>query len=236
MLAIYKREMRYFFTSPVGYVFVAIFFAISAAIFMALTVQAGENANYNSYFSYIIMLCIVEIPLLTMKLLSEERKMKTEQLLLTSPVGLSAMVFAKFAAAFTMFFGMFVLSTVINTAVLGAFGEVNYAVIIGNGVGILLIGAAFCAVGCFFSSLTENQIVAAVSTITALGALVGLNLINLFLSSGFLKSIISWISIWERYNDFTYGTLNLGSLIYFASFVVAFLFLTIRVFEKKRWA
>ena len=236
MTAIYKREMKAYFTTPIGYVVAALYLALTETVFALTMLFSPESTQIDYYFLAQILIFIIMIPLLTMKLFSEERKMKTEQLLLTSPVGLSAMVFAKFAAAFTMFFGMFVLSTVINTAVLGAFGEVNYAVIIGNGVGILLIGAAFCAVGCFFSSLTENQIVAAVSTITALGALVGLNLINLFLSSGFLKSIISWISIWERYNDFTYGTLNLGSLIYFASFVVAFLFLTIRVFEKKRWA
>ena len=236
MLAVYKREMRADFTTPIGYVVIALYLALTETVLALTMLFSSEATHIDYYFLAQIIIFIIMIPLLTMKLFSEERKLKTEQLLLTSPVSLTAMVFAKFCAAFTMFCSVFIFSTVLNTIVLSRFGEINIAVIIGNAIGILLIGAAFCAIGVFFSALTENQIVAAVSAIATLGALVALNLLNLFLPSGFLKTMVSWISIWERYNDFTYGMFNIGSLVYFLSFVIVFLFLTVRVYERKRWA
>ena len=204
MLAVYKREMRAYFTTPIGYVVIALYLALTETVLALTMLFSSEATHIDYYFLAQIIIFIIMIPLLTMKLFSEERKLKTEQ--------------------------------VLNTIVLSRFGEINIAVIIGNAIGILLIGAAFCAIGVFFSALTENQIVAAVSAIATLGALVALNLLNLFLPSGFLKTMVSWISIWERYNDFTYGMFNIGSLVYFLSFVIVFLFLTVRVYERKRWA
>ena len=113
MFAIFKREMRSYFTSPVGYMFCAIFFAVSGFLFMLNTVQAGEESNYAGYFSIILFLFIVIIPLLTMKLVSEETKMKTDQLLMTAPITLADIVFGKFLAALTMFGGSFIISSVI---------------------------------------------------------------------------------------------------------------------------
>lgn len=236
MLAIYKREMRYFFTSPVGYVFVAIFFAISAAIFMALTVQAGENANYNSYFSYIIMLCIVEIPLLTMKLLSEERKMKTDQLILTAPVSLFGIVMAKFLAAYTLFGGSFLVSSVIYYIPLTMYGDPEFSIYAGSVIAVMLIGAAFVAVGEFISSLTENQFLAAFGTIGALVLLIFAQTINGYINSEFVRSIFSAISVTSRFEYFMYGLFDWASFIYFVSLIAVFLFLTVRVFEKRRWS
>ena len=96
MLAIFKREMRSYFTSPVGYMFCAIFFAVSGFLFMLNTVQAGENSNYAGYFSIILFLFIIIIPLLTMKLVSEETKMKTDQLIMTAPITLADIVLGKY--------------------------------------------------------------------------------------------------------------------------------------------
>ena len=127
MTAIYKREMRSYFTSPVGYIFVAVFLAVSAFIFMDCTVQAGDKSNVAAYFMYILYIFIIIIPLITMKLLSEERKMRTEQLILTSPVSLFGMVFAKFLAAFTLFGGTFGISSIIYYIPLSLYGTPNAA-------------------------------------------------------------------------------------------------------------
>ena len=113
MIAIFKREMRSYFTSPVGYMFCAIFFAVSGFLFMLQTVQAGANANYTGYFSIILFLFIIIIPLLTMKLVSEETKMKTDQLIMTAPITLADIVFGKYFAALAMFGGCFLLSSII---------------------------------------------------------------------------------------------------------------------------
>ena len=229
--------MRYFFTGPVGYVFVAIFFAVSAGIFMSLTVQLGEKASYISYFLYMIMLCIVEIPLLTMKLLSEERKMKTDQLILTAPVSVFGIVMAKFLAAYTLFGGSFIISSVINYIPLAVYGTPQPAVYIGSVVVVLLIGAAFIAVGEFISSLTENQFLAAFGTIAVIAFLIFAGNLNSSISSEFVRRIISAISVSARYSDFfMYGRFDWASVVYFASLTSVFLFLTVRVFERRRWA
>ena len=89
MIAIYKREMRSYFTSSIGYIFVALFMAVSAWFFMSYTLQAGEKSNFGTYFQMILVLFVAILPLLTMKLMSEERKLKTEQLILTGPVTLA---------------------------------------------------------------------------------------------------------------------------------------------------
>ena len=236
MLAIYKREMRYFFTSPVGYVFVAIFFAVSAGIFMSLTVQKGADANYTQYYTYVIMLCIVEVPLLTMKLISEERKMKTDQLILTAPVSLFGIVMAKFLAAYTLFGGSFLVSSIIYYIPLKAYGTPDTAVYIGSVIAVLLIGAAFIAVGEFISSLTENQFLAAFGTIAAICLLVFAQTINSYINSEFIRRIFSAISVTSRYTYFMYGIFDWSALIYYVSLIAAFLFLTVRVFEKRRWS
>ena len=235
MSAIYKREMRYFFTSPVGYVFVAIFFAVSAGIFMTLTLQ-NESADYTSYFSYIIMLCIVEVPLLTMKLLSEERKMKTDQLIMTAPVSLFGIVMAKFLAAYTLFGGSFLISSIIYYIPLAVYGSPAAATYIGSVIAVLLIGAAFIAIGEFISSLTENQFIAAFGTIAVIALLIFVQSINGSLNSEFLRRILSAISVTSRYTYFTYGLFDWASFIYYISLTGAFLFLTVRVFERRRWS
>ena len=113
MIAIYKREMRSYFTSPIGYIFVALFMAVSAWFFMSYTLQQGESSNFGTYFQMILVLFVAILPLLTMKLMSEERKLKTEQLILTGPVSLAGIVMAKFFAAASVFGGAFLLSSFI---------------------------------------------------------------------------------------------------------------------------
>lgn len=236
MLAIYKREMRYFFTSPVGYIFVAIFFAVSAGIFMAQTVQLGAKADFKSYFSYIIILCIVIVPLITMKLMSEERKMKTDQLIMTAPVSLFGIVMAKFLAAYTLFGGSFVISSVIYYIPLALYGKPESAIYIGCVISVMLVGAAFIAIGEFISSLTENQFIAAFGTIAAILLLVFAQVINQYINVEFIRKIFSAISVTSRYTYFSYGMFDWAAFVYYISLIVAFLFLTGRAIEKRRWA
>nr|MBQ4319323.1 ABC transporter [Clostridia bacterium] len=104
MLAIYKKELRSYFTSATGYVFIAAFLAVSGFLFSMFTMQyatAGDDIDLGTYYITVMFMCSILVPLLTMKSFSEERKLKTEQLLLTSPVSLGSMVGAKFLAAYT---------------------------------------------------------------------------------------------------------------------------------------
>ncbi len=237
MQAIYKREMRAYFTSPIGYIFVAVFFIANGALFSYLTLQAGSSADIGSYFLMLLFLFIILIPLLTMKLFCEERKQKTEQLLLTAPISLVDMVGAKFFAAYTMFAGTFLAATVLNLIPYFIYcEEPNLPSILGNIVGILLIGGAFVSIGMFISSLTENQFVAAISTIAVIASLLFIGFANSYIGAAPVRVALSWVSVFARFYDFTYGILNFASLLYYASIMFVFLFLTVRIYEHRRWS
>ena len=237
MLAIYKREMRSYFTSPIGYIFMAIFLAVSGILFSICTVQAGENSNVGNYFVYLMISFFILLPLLTMKLFADERKQRTEVLLLTSPVTLSGMVCAKFLAAFSMFLITFFISSFDFIALyVYSADKPNTAILFGNSIGIILVSAAFIAIGVFISALTENQLVSALGTMATILVFIFSSIFNVFIDNYVLRTVLSWFSMLDRYTNFTYGYFDVNALIYFVSVCVIFLFLTVRVYEKRRWA
>ncbi|MBQ4574290.1 MAG: ABC transporter permease [Clostridia bacterium] len=240
MLAIYKREMRAYFTSPIGYIFIGLFLAVSGILFSVCTLLAGADSDVNTYFTMILYAFIIVIPFITMRSFAEERKQKTEQLLLTSPVSIAGMVAAKFLAAFTLFLGTFLVSC-LQLSLLGKYtadtiNGVNYPRIWGNIFAVILVGAACIAIGIFISSLTENQIVAAVGTISVLLLFFVLNILNSFIDSFLIRTLVNWFSVLSRYMNFTYGIFDFTALLYYFSICVVFLFLAVRVFEKRRWS
>ena len=121
-------------------------------------------------------------------------------------------------------------------AVLGLYSEPNWARVIGCTVGILLVGICFIAIGLFVSSLTDNQFVAAIGTIALLAGLVVVAIINGLIDNYYLRLVLDWISIYSRYMNFTYGIFDVASAVYYLSICVVFLFLTVRVYEKRRLA
>ena len=243
MSAIYKREMLAYFTTPSGYVFSAIFFALSGILF-SITTFGMQTASTRIYFITMLISFSVLIPLLTMKLLSEERKSKTEQISLTSPVSLMDMISAKFFAAYTLFAGTLVLSCAVNISALftlaqnqkDVISKLNMPTVIGSTVGILLIGGVFIAIGLFLSALTETQIVAAVSSIGVFVLIFLFSLLPGYIGNGVIRTVIKWFSVFDRFYPFTSGVFDITAIVYYFSLTVVFLFLTIRVYEKRRWA
>ncbi len=242
MLAIYKREMYSYFTSPIGYVFVAIFWAVSGIAFGYFTLLAGADANISSYFTSEIFIMMFVTPLLTMKSFSEDRKLKTEQLLLTSPVSLPGFVTAKFLSAYTLFGGSFILINCINLPIMFSLLSdeplvlYNAVTALGSCIAVLLVGAAFISIGLLISSLTENQIISALGTLLAIACLLGASLLNSSISFAPLRAVLRWLSIYSRFTAFTKGYFDIASLIYYASFAAVCLFVTVRIYEKRRWA
>lgn len=236
MYAIYKREMLSYFTSPIGYIFMAVFMVISGIFFSVSTFLSYTTAT-SSYFQILLFIFIIVIPLLTMKLMSEERKLKTEQILLTAPVSLTGIILAKFFAAFTMFGITFIVSETMHFVLLSNYADnINYAEVFGNIIGIMLIGAAFIAIGLFISALTESQIVAAISTIAVILGLIMMSTLANFISNDFLASVVKWFAIFSRFSPFTIGIFDLASIVYYISLAVIFIFLSVRVYEKRRWS
>ena len=166
MKAIFRRELLAYFTSPLGYVFLSVFY-IFAGIFLYFTCLSSGVADLSNTFYFLFIILILLTPILTMRILSEEKKQKTDQLLLSSPVTLTGLVMGKFLAAFLVY-ALGVVITLVYAVVLSIFATLQWSVIIGNIVGLLLIGAAFIAIGIFVSSLTENQVTAAILTYASL--------------------------------------------------------------------
>lgn len=242
MGAIYRREIAAYFTSPIGYVFSAIFFAISGVCFVTTTVSQGST-NTAAYFAMILLFFVILIPLLTMKLLSEEKKLGTERLLLTSPVSLVGVICAKFFAAFTIFAGTLGFSSLLNMLALYdiakkqeyVIAKMNLPTFLGCILGVLLIGAAFIAIGLFISSLTENQIISAVVSIGVFALIMASSSFAAGIDNDAIRVVVKWFSVMDRFVGFQRGIFDITALIYYVSLASVFLFLTVRVYEKRRW-
>lgn len=232
MAAIYKREMHSYLTSAVGYVFLAVFFAISGYYFFA-TSLVSNSTDLSYVFSNLFSIVIFLVPLLTMKLFSEERKQRTEQLLFTAPVRFTGVVLGKFFASLTMYLlGMSV--TLVYFLVMCAFRVPDAAIFVGNFLGLLLLGAALCAIGIFISSLTESQVIAAVGSLAIGMFLLFANSFTPVVSNQRLNKVMDAISFYDHYLSFTRGLIHLSDLTFFISVTVLFLFLTVRHLERRR--
>lgn len=234
MLAIMKRELLSYFTSPLGYVFVAVFYLFSG-VFLYLFTLYSQSADMSSVYIGMFFVMLIMIPILTMRLMAEENRQKTDQLLLTAPVSLPRLVMGKFLSAFSILV-MCVLIFVVYGIVLSCFADMNWAIIWGNIVGMLLLGALCVSSGLFISTLTENQMIAAVGSI---GLNIAFILVDSFASVmpiKFLQDFFYSLSFYSRYNEFTLGIFSLSNVFFFVSVAFVFLFLTVRVLERRRWA
>lgn len=234
MFAIFKRELKAYFTSPLGYVFLAIFYAFSGLFFYIFSLSVGST-DISSVFLMMFIVLMVFVPLLTMRLLSEDKKQKTDQLILTAPVSLLSIVMGKFLAAYAIF-AISVAVMPVYGFVMSTFATVSWLPIWGNTVGLLLLGGIFVSIGLFISSLTENQMIAAIGGFFINLMILLMNTLKSALPNGFLQDVLSSISVYSRYSEITNGIFSLSSLIFFVSVIFIFLFLTVRVLEKRRWA
>ncbi len=234
MLAIYKREMRSYFTSVIGYIFLVLFLAIGGGVFCLTTIYA-MSSDVSSFFTYMLIFSAVMLPLLTMKSFSDDRKMKTEQLLLTSPISITGMVVGKFLAAYTMFAGALIINS-LYFIFLYPYAEVKTALLIGNIIALLLVGMTFVSIGIFVSSLTENQLTAAIGTMAIILLFLIIGIINQLLPSAYwLRYVFNCISVFERFQTFTNGYFDLSSVLYYFSVSAVFIYLTIRVYDRRRY-
>lgn len=246
MFAIYKKELRSYFVNAIGYVYVGVFLAMSALLCCYTTLMSNSYST-SSYFTLLLFTFIILIPLLTMKLFAEEKKLRTEQLLLTAPVSITGMIMGKYLAALTLFVGSLGVSCInffplyvykrIESAETQSYthlGPVG-AEIIGCLLGVTLIGAAFIAIGLFISSLTENQLAAAVITVAVIVVMLVLEVANSFIDVYAVRVVIDWICVLSRFSNFTVGILDFSAIIYYISISAVFILLTNRVYEKRRW-
>ncbi len=236
MGAIYRREMGAFFSSSIAYVFLAVFYLCAGYFFYASSLYAGVT-DMSGVFSSLFLVIIILIPILTMRLFSEEKRQKTDQGLLTAPVSIWSIVAGKYFAALTLYtIGIAIL--LVYAVILSFFGAVTWGIVIANVIALFLVGAAFIAVTLFISSLTENQVVAAVLGIIALFLLYMFDfLVKYYVSDvPVVTPVLEALSFYTRYYDFTAGLFSIPSVLFFVSVAVVFNFFSVRVFEHRRWS
>lgn len=232
MLAIMKRDFRSYFNSPIAYVLIGLFVFIMSILFMG-TVQGG-SADFTNGFASMNTLLLFMLPILCMRAFTEDKKQGTEVLLLTSPNSLTSIVAGKFLAIYGVFLVMTAI-TLVYPLVLFVFGKPEGLTILSSYVGFLIYGAVGVAMCVFASSLTENQIVSAVIGFVMLFLLMVIDYLA-SLTGGVIGKVLTWLSLNERYQQFSQGMFDVTSIVFMLSFVAAFGYFTIRVLERKRWS
>lgn len=233
MKAIFKKELRSYFFSPLGYVFIAMFALVTALFFFVYNLVQGIG-DMNYLFSNITLLLVLIIPVLTMRSFAEEKSRKTDQLLLTSPISVWEIVAGKTFAAYVVF-ALALGLTLIYPLILSFYTEMAWSVVFCNYLGFFLMGATFISIGIFISSLTENLLISAIASFGALFAIYLMDWVSGSVSNPVISLLANAISVTARYTDFSIGIINIPHVIYYISAISIFSALTITNIEKRRW-
>lgn len=249
--AICKKEIKAYFTSPIAYVVITVFLVLVGFFFYNLilwfnsqSLQMARNPNYyqqlninqmvySPLFHNMSIILLLMIPLLTMRLFSEEKKIKTDELLYTSPLSVNQIILGKYSASLFVLVTMLLLTGILSIFTF-AYGNPETVPILDGYLGLFFVGAAFMAAGIFFSSLTENQIVSAVLTFGALLLFWILNWAS-YSAGGIWKGVLNYLSFFQHFDDMTKGILDTTHIVYYLSFCFFFLFLTHSVIQSRRW-
>jgi len=228
------KELKSYLTSPMAYVVTAIFLALTGTFF-ALSSSTYFETNIRGLWEFWgVLLLLLIASILTMRLIAEEKKMGTWELLLTAPVRDSEVILGKFLGSLAVLAGMLVL-TLYYPILLMLFGDPDMGPIFSSYLGLFLLGGTALAIGIFASSLTSNQMLAAV---VAGGILFGLWFIGAAASyaPGALGEVFSYLSLSYHFADFVRGVVDTRAIIYYLSVTALFLYLAIRSLETGRWS
>jgi len=235
MGAVFRRELKAYFTSPIAYIFIAVFCIYTAVYFTNVNILYG-TADMSSVFNSAFTIMMILLPLLTMRLFTEERRQKTDQCLFTAPINLFSIVMGKFLAATCIFLcGMAVY--VPYVIVLASLADtIAWATVIGNMAALLLLGASFISIGIFVSAMTESQVVAAVGSFIIIIFFFMIDMLAGVVQVEWLREIMVALGFYTRYAEFSTGLFSIPNVIFFVSVIFIFNFLTVRALEKRRWA
>ncbi len=234
MFAIYKRELKSYFTSVIACLFIAVTTLISGIFFVYYNLNNGLSEMYSVYQCLFIL--VFTVPILTMKVIADDRKQKTDQLILTSPVSVGKIVIGKFLALMTIFI-IPILVMCLYPLILSSFGTIAFKTAYTNIFGLFLYGMAFVAIGIFISSITESQVISAILSIIVLllGYMMS-SLTGMISSEGnILTVILGCFDLYTPVQNFLSGVINLSDVVYYISLTVLFLFFTCQSIQKRRW-
>ena len=224
MWAVFKKELKSYFLSPIGYIVIGILLLVCSIFFYLTTIKYGSVDLGSLYFYTALYGLIITVPILTMRTFAEERKTGTEQLVLTSQVGITGVVFGKFLAAMAVIV-IALLVSFMYFGIMCYFGNPNILVLLVTMLGFLLISGAAIAVGMFASSITENQVIAGIITIAFL-------IVTLFIPD--LDIGLPDISIMSYYQNFPSGVISLTDVVGSLTLMMMFIAFTIIVMQRRK--
>ena len=232
MRAIWKRELQSYFFTPMGYVFIGIFLLISSVLFFLsiLRQHSGDLPTFIGQMSYLWMLLS---PILTMRLLAEERQKRTDQLLLTSPVSLTGIVTGKYLAAVTVL-GITAVTTLLYVMVVAIYGKVYPAELAVNYLGFILQGCCFAALDLYMSGCAATPVNAAVLSFGANFLVWIIDLLEDQISIEWIAEAIRFLSLYHRNEAFLMGQLSWAGIVYEISFTAVFLAMTVHHLDRRR--
>ncbi|MDR1392022.1 MAG: Gldg family protein [Clostridiales bacterium] len=224
MNAIFKKEFKNFFITPIGYVYL-IFFQILASFFFVRTTNELSYADMSGSFFFFILIFVLLIPVLTMRLISEEKKNKTDQLLLTSPISTFEIVIGKYLATICLF-TISVILTLAFPIIIMIFGKTSILLITSQYIGFFMLGMSFIAIGMYTSSLTENQIISAIISFASFLIIFFIEWVPINNTS--LIKLVDAFSLIKHYENFNIGILSFSEFFYFLTIISIFFALTIK--------
>lgn len=242
VLATFRRELRAYFYSPLAYVvmfFLLVVNGFTFAIIVSLLndprANMGRPLDYFFGGTIFFWLLLVFIgPVLTMRLLSEELRSGSIEVLMTAPVTEVQVVLGKYFAALAFYVALW-LPTLSYAAILAHYSTVDWGPIAAGYLGILLIGALFLAVGMFASAMTRSQLLAAIISFALLFLLIGLGVLENLANNDTMKQVFGYVDLWSHMTDFAKGIVDTRRLVYYLSAIAFFLFLTSRALEDRKW-
>jgi ABC-2 type transport system permease protein len=239
ILATCRRELRAYFFSPLAYVVLFFFLAVNGVIFIYLVGQlsdprAGGGPPLGYFFRATWLMLLLLGPLLTMRLVSEELRSGSIEVLMTAPVTETEVIVGKFLAALA-FYAFLWLPTLAYGAVISAYEKVDWGPIAAGYLGILLIGSLFLAIGIFASSTTRSQLLAAMMTGALLFILFLMGVFEEMVNNDVLKKVLGYGSLWNHIDEFASGIVDTRRLMFYLSGTLFFLFLASRALADKKW-
>jgi len=241
LYAVFRKELGHYFVSPVAYVIVGLFLFLSGYFFILYVGVANEQSPdaptwvIRAFLNFLALVFLFFLPMVTMGIFAEEKKRGTMELLMTSPITELEIVVGKFLASLTLFAAM-LLPTAGCLVYVWMHSDPTppFRILLGGYFGALLFGGSLLALGSFLSSLTENQIIAAALTFAAFLLLWAIDF-GTRGASGPSGAVLQYLSVINHYDDFTRGIIDTAGVTYYVSFIVLFLFLTVRSVDSMRW-
>lgn len=232
VFTVFKREFRSYLVSPIAYVAGVVFFAV-AGYFFSVILIATTVADLRPFFLNLGVIMLFVTPLVTMRLLAEERQNHTDELLMTLPATPAQVVVGKYLAAVALY-AVFLAVTGVYPAILYALSDPPPGPILSSYVGALLLGGTFLSAGVFTSSLTDSQMVAG---ILCFGLLLLLWVINwlAYAITGPIARAVGTFAVFQRFDDFTKGLVDSTHVLFYLSAIVLWLFLAVRSLERRTW-